>query len=164
MLLFSKYFTNKPGFAYLFVYIPNAAPSSPPPESLSPFPIPFDSGGSLLGIPLPWHIKSGYSLRDSPHCWRTHKKTELGVSIQPIACSLVGGFVPESSQGIQVSCLFWSSCGVTVPLKPFNPFHSSSIRVPTIIQCLAVCICICFSQLLGGASQRTVMLSSCLQA
>jgi hypothetical protein len=41
---------------------------------------------------------------------------------------------------------------------------------PTLLQdlmssfCLAVGLCLCFSQLVGRASQRTVMLGSCLQA
>ena len=39
-------------------------------------------------------------------------------------------------------------------------FHKS----PSSVHCLAVGLCICCSQLLGGVSQRTVMLGSCLQA
>jgi hypothetical protein len=65
---------------------------------------------------------------------------------------------------VQVSWLCWSSCGVHIPfrmaiLSPILPLES-----PGSIQCLAVGVYICVSQLLGGVFQRTAMLDSCLQA
>jgi hypothetical protein len=55
---------------------------------------------------------------------------------------------------VQVTRFCWYCLGV--------PFPSSSIRVPSSIQCLVVDVYICLSQLLGGASQRTTILESCL--
>jgi hypothetical protein len=77
-------------------------------------------------------------------------------------CSLVGGSVPESSQGprlvdsvgLSVLFLFLSGPSILSPALPNESLNS--------IQCLAVVLCICFSQLLGRASQRTVTLGSCL--
>jgi hypothetical protein len=78
-------------------------------------------------------------------------------------CSLFGSSVSESSQGVQISWLFGSSCGVPVPFGAFDPSPSSSISVSNLCPMFG-CICICFCLLLGGAFQRRVMLDSCLQA
>lgn len=56
---------------------------------------------------------------------------------------------------VQVSWLGWSSCSVSLPCRAYNSSFSSSIRFPKFHPILG-CICICFSQLLGWASQRAV--------
>jgi hypothetical protein len=73
-------------------------------------------------------------------------------------CYLVSSSVSESSQGlvgsVRLPVEFLSSLGpLILPLT--IPQNS--------IQCLAVSLCICFMKLPGSASQRTVMLGSCLQ-
>ena len=50
------------------------------------------------------------------------------------------------------------------PPRNSNPSSYSSIRVPKLHPCLAVGLFICLSKLLVVASQRTIMLDSCLQA
>jgi len=92
-------------------------------------------------------------------------ETELYVcyicAVGPLAnsvCSLVGDSVSESSQGSRLV----DSVDRLVehfPFRAFNPSSNSSIN-----QCLAVGICMCFSQLLGRTSQKTVTTGSYLQA
>ena len=75
---------------------------------------------------------------------------------------LVGGSVSERFQksrlidsfGLLVECLFMSGSSILLPTLP--PESQCSIH------CLALSLCICFSLLLCRASQRTVMLGSCL--
>ena len=75
--------------------------------------------------------------------------------------SLVGGSVFESSQGsrlvdsVGLPVEFLSHSGLSV-LPPTLPKESL-----TSTQCLAVCICIYFSQQLSVVSQMIVMLGSC---
>ena len=79
-------------------------------------------------------------------------------------CSLVVGSVSESSQGYRLVD------SVDLPVESLFPLGRSILPAtlpqdsPSSVQCLAVGLCICFSQLLDGASQRTVTLGSCLQA
>ena len=62
----------------------------------------------------------------------------------------------------QVSCLCWSPCRVSILSRACNPSSYSSIKEsPSSIHSLAVGFCICLSQLVGGASQRSTC--SCLQ-
>ena len=80
-----------------------------------------------------------------------------------VICSSVGGSVSESCQGFRlvdsvglpVEFLSCSGPSILLPI-----FHKS----PDLWPVFGCGICICFCQLLGRASQRTVMLSSCLQA
>jgi hypothetical protein len=66
----------------------------------------------------------------------------------------------------------WELPGVQVsfPVGLPSPWGSSMLPLifpqgfPTSVQCFSVGVCICLSQLLGGASQRAAMLGSCLQA
>jgi hypothetical protein len=58
-----------------------------------------------------------------------------------------------------------SSCGVPVPFGGLNSSSNSFVRVPELYPTFGCgSIYICFSQLLSGVLQRTVMLDSCLQA
>lgn len=78
-------------------------------------------------------------------------------------CSLIGGSVSESSQGYLTVGFLWGFLpiqGLQFPPPPPSLLY----MFPTSIQCLTVGICICFSQLLGRAFPRTVMLGSCQQA
>jgi len=62
---------------------------------------------------------------------------------------------------VQVSWFCWTSCGVPIPFGTCNPSSCNPWRVPK-FHPLSVDICICLSQLLGGASQSSTC--SCLQA
>lgn len=57
----------------------------------------------------------------------------------------------------------WSSYGVPIPFRTWNPYSYSSIESKNSIHCLAVRIGICLNQLLDRASQRKFMLDPCLQ-
>ena len=45
-------------------------------------------------------------------------------------CCLVGGSDSWELPVVQVSWLYWASCGVPIPFRAFNISQSSSIRVP----------------------------------
>lgn len=60
----------------------------------------------------------------------------------------------------QVSLLCRSSCGVLDPTISFSSSCYSSSKLLSLAYCLAVDLCISFLQLLGQASQKTVMLGS----
>lgn len=109
-----------------------------------------------------YHSQATASGRAFTHsCWGTHMETELhvcyicaGASVQPVyALWLVALSLESSPKGPRTLC---PSYGVPIPFRAFNPSPNSSIRVLDFVQCLAVYICFCFSQLLDGASQRTV--------
>lgn len=117
-----------------------------------------------LGIALLWGIKS---IQDQAHplplgpdqavspqlcmCWEP----------QTSQCMLfVGGLVP----GVQVSWPCWSSCGIAIPFSSFSLSPNSSIGIPN-PNPIVGCGYLHLSQSASGrASQRTAMLSSCLQA
>jgi hypothetical protein len=65
---------------------------------------------------------------------------------------------------VEISRLCWSSCGVPISTRALNPSLNFSMRLPWFVQYLAGGFCICYCQLLVGASQRTVMQFCCLQA
>jgi hypothetical protein len=52
-----------------------------------------------------------------------------------------------------------------IPYRAFKPSTNYSIKLPSLpsLQCLSGFIFDCFSQLLDRASQKTVMLGSCMQ-
>jgi hypothetical protein len=75
--------------------------------------------------------------------------------------SLVGSSVSGSPQrGLNLL----SSCGVPIPSVSLNLSTNSSTRLYKLCLMFGVGLCICFSKLQGGVSQRTVILGSCLQA
>jgi hypothetical protein len=81
------------------------------------------------------------------------------------AGSLVGGSVSERPQGSRLVDALGLTVGSLSPPGPsVLPPTLPSIRLPELCLMFGCGLCICFSQLLGGASQRTVMLVSCLQA
>jgi hypothetical protein len=100
----------------------------------------------------------------------THMETQLhicyvcttGVSLGLVCALWLLAQSLTVFSGAQVSSLCWSSCGVPIPFSALNLSPNSSTS-PTSIHCLAVSLCICFSQLLGIVSQRTAILNSCLQ-
>lgn len=67
----------------------------------------------------------------------------------------------QGSRFFTLLIFLWSS----YPLQCLQFFPPTLLwESQTSVQCLAVGVCICFGQLLGGASLRIVMLGSCLQA
>ena len=88
-------------------------------------------------------------------------------SLAPISALvyfLVAGLGSESSQEFRsVNSLSWSFCGVYNSSWPSIFFLTPPLEIPNTIESLAVHICICFSYVLAGGSQRKVILGSCLQ-
>ena len=109
----------------------------------------------------------GRTFRGSPlsNCLWTDMKTKLHICYiyaggRGPGCvfSSVGSSVSQSHLSVQLRWHYWwSSYPVQVRKSFLELFHK-------ILQCLTVNLCICFSQLLCGASQRTVILGFCLQA
>lgn len=65
---------------------------------------------------------------------------------------------------VQVSWFCWSSCECSICLGvAFLPLILT-LEFPNSIHCWAVGVFICVTLLVAGASQRTAMLDSCLQA
>lgn len=101
----------------------------------------------------------------------TNMKTKLhicficsGALAPALVCSLVGCSVLGTSQGPRLVDF------IGLLMESLSPL-GSSILLPTLpqellnlVECLVVGLSIRFSQLLGGDSQRTVFLSSCLQS
>jgi hypothetical protein len=73
-------------------------------------------------------------------------------------CSLVGGSVSMSPYGLRLVDSIWFSYIVLDPSGSFNPPVPPSQDFLTFSY-----VSLMFPQLLGKASQRTVMLGSCLQ-
>ena len=81
------------------------------------------------------------------------------------AGSLVGGSVPGRPQGSRlVDTLGLIVGSVSFPGPTSLPPTLPSIRLLELCLMFGYGLCICFGQLLGGASQRTAMLVSSLQA
>ena len=105
----------------------------------------------------------------------THMKTMLhlcyicvcgggyGVDLSPaLVCYLVGSSISGSCRRVQISWLWWSY-GIPIPSRFLNPFANSYTRLPKVILCLSVGLCIGYSHLLGRSFQRTIMIGSYLQ-
>ena len=80
------------------------------------------------------------------------------------SCPLVGGSVSVNLQGYRLIGYVGLSVEFQYSLGPSVLPPTLSQDSPSSISCVAVGLCICFHQLLGRASQRTVILGSCLQA
>jgi hypothetical protein len=79
----------------------------------------------------------------------------------PWTCMLFGWWLSFwELQGVQVIWHCWSSYGVFISLRAFNPSSNTSTRISSSDQCLCVGNYICHSQLFGRISQRAAMLGS----
>jgi hypothetical protein len=113
---------------------------------------------------------AGNRIRDSPcsSCWWTCMKTMLyiwyiyeGKARSSLWILFGWWFSLWELSRVHVSWLCWSSCGVPISSRSHNPFPNSYTILPKL--CLMFgCESLHFCQLLGRASQRTVMLVFCL--
>ena len=158
------------------------------PSSLTPFHLPREIGNHL-SIPQTWKIKSllmrsdkaakleeqvgqtDNTLRDIStfylfpvpcEYWSTF--TAYMVGPWPTLCLLFGWWVTLwESPSVQVSWLAGSSNRLPVPLQALNPFPQLFQKTPWALLDDRLWVSASFSQVLDGDSQRTVMLSYCLQ-
>jgi hypothetical protein len=102
-------------------------------------------------------------------CWGTHMKTKLlicYICVRGIGATHSHSLVGDSGSppSVQVSWLCWSHCGVPALFGSLNLSPNYSISLLSSTSRLGMSLCSSFHWLLGGATQRTVMLDSCLQA
>jgi hypothetical protein len=160
-------------FIYLFIYLFNGFTS----QMLPPHPGISSQSSSIPLFPLPLM----YHIHPHPHPHPLVSPNPDSSSLCRIRCPLplksdmADLYLPHMCQGPQVGdsvsgssqesrwvdiaglpvvlSSLWGPAILPLPLPK---------RSPNCVQCLSVCMCIFFSQLLGRDSQSTVLLGSCL--